>query len=253
MNLLSLNHSVKFAECFEQSSIHRNIKFIVLHHIQANSLQHALDHLYEHKVSAHFIIDEEGNVFELVEEKDIAFHAGISNWAGIEGLNKFSIGIEMVSSDPFNVGFKDIQMHSAIELCHYLAQKYNIMPKNIVGHSDIAYHQDTLLLDRKQDPSHLFDWSFLAKNGIGLFPQITLSKNDDNIMYYPGDKNADIFKIKIRLKNYGYRVFAVNNCYDQEMQVLARVFNRRFNPVKYLQNSDLWFHSSDLILKKICS
>ena len=251
MNLLSLNHSVKFHDCFEQVSGVRNIKFIVLHHIQANSLQHALDQLYEHKVSSHFIIDDDGNVFELVQENDIAYHAGVSYWQGYEGLNKYSIGIEIISKDPFNIGFTEVQMHSVIELSRYLSRKYEILPRNIVGHSDIAFSKESNLLDRKQDPSHLFDWSILADYGIGIFPKISLSKNDDNIIFFPQDLSADIFKIKNRLKNFGYRVSNINNVYDEEMQILARVFNRRFNPQKYLENSDLWYHSSHNILNKL--
>jgi N-acetylmuramoyl-L-alanine amidase len=253
MNLLSLNHSVKFLDCFEQVNIPRKIKFIVIHHIQANSLQHALDQLYDHKVSAHFIIDEDGNVFELVNEKDIAYHAGVSYWQGYESLNKYSIGIELISKDPFHLGFTNYQMNSCVELTRYLLRKYEILARNVVGHSDIAYDKITNLLDRKQDPSHLFDWSILADYGVAILPKITLSKNDDNIIFYPGDSSADIFKIKNRLKNFGYRVSNINNTYDEEMQILARVFNRRFNPQKYQENSDLWYHSSQNILTKISS
>jgi phosphopantothenoylcysteine synthetase/decarboxylase len=41
-----------------------------------------------------------------------------------------------------------------------------------LGHSDIAYNSTCGLLDRKQDPSHLFDWEILAKNNIGLYPKL---------------------------------------------------------------------------------
>ncbi len=251
MNLHSLNKAEKFVDCFTQSNEKRNIKFIVLHHIQGNSLDNALDQLYENKVSCHYLIDDNGNVFELIAEKDIAFHAGKSYWQGIDGLNKFSIGIELISSDPFSIGFNMPQMTACSELCRYLSKKYQITPRNIVGHSDIAYNADTLMLDRKQDPSHLFDWKFLANNEVSIFPKISLNPNDDKIMFYPSDCSADIFKIKNRLRIFGYRINNFNNHYDEEMQILARVFNRRFNPSCYLKNSDSWYHSSQIILNKL--
>ena len=175
MKINILNSALNYPECYESIISPRNIKFLVLHHICANSLIHALDQLFEHKVSAHYIIDEVGNINQMVDEKDIAYHAGVSNWQGIEGLNKYSIGVEFISSDPFVNGFNENQMLSAVKLCSYLIKKYHILPRNIVGHSDIAYDKNTLLLDRKQDPSHLFNWKFLAENKIGIFPEISLN------------------------------------------------------------------------------
>jgi N-acetyl-anhydromuramyl-L-alanine amidase AmpD len=107
------------------------------------------------------------------------------------------------------------------------------------------------MLDRKQDPSHLFNWELLASNDIGIFPKISINSNYDKIMFYPLDCSSDIFKIKNRLKIFGYRVNNFNNHYDEEMQILARVFNRRFNPSCYLKNSDSWYHSSNIILNKL--
>ena len=248
---MNLNHSVKFSQYFDEVFEKRKINFLVLHHIQADSVQHALDQLYNHQVSAHFLIDDQGNVFELVEENNIAYHAGVSYWQGVNGLNKNSIGIELISKEPFQIGFSDMQMDSLVLLCRNLINKYLIPVKNIVGHSDIAYFNDSELLDRKQDPSHLFNWEYLAKNGIGIFPKITNLLYSDRILHSLNDIDPDISRNKLRLKNFGYKITNLSNVFDYEMQSLVRVFNRRFNPKKYQENPDLWYLSSQLILNKL--
>lgn len=248
---MNLNHSVKFSQFYDEVFEVRKINFLVLHHIQANSVQHALDQLYQHQVSAHYLIDDQGNVFELVAENNIAYHAGVSYWQGVNGLNKNSIGIELISKDPFQVGFSEKQMDSLVLLCRNLIHKYSISAKNIVGHSDIAYFNDTELLDRKQDPSHLFNWQYLALNGIGVFPKINNLKDFDRILYSLNDTDPNISRNKLRLKNFGYKITNISNIFDIEMQTLTRIFNRRFNPAKYSQNPDLWYLSSQLILDKL--
>ena len=165
MSSLIIDKSKKFSQFFDQKAEVRKIDFLVLHHIEANSAQHAIDQLLEHKVSSHFVIDEAGNIFELVDENDIAYHAGISHWKGFESLNKNSIGIEFINQSPFKKKFEMLQMQAGVRLIKYLISKYNIQKNNILGHLDIAYHaksdSNPSTLDRKQDPSELFDWQFL--------------------------------------------------------------------------------------------
>ncbi len=221
---MQIYKSKKFSEFFEKSFSPRKIDFLVLHHIEANSVEHAIDQLLEHKVSAHFLVDESGKIFELVDENDIAYHAGISFWRGCNGLNKNSIGIEFINSSPFVKKFEMAQMQAGVELCKYLIAKYGIEARNVVGHSDVAYYdQPIALLDRKQDPSHLFDWKFLAKNGVGIFPEFSAGEK-----FKLQEKNPEIKKIKESLKEFGYRVVNLNDEFDEEMQALTRVFNRRF-------------------------
>ncbi len=229
----------------KQSITKRKIDFLVLHHIQANSAQHAISQLKEHQVSSHFLIDENGEIYELVDENDIAYHAGKSYWRGVDGLNSTSIGIEFINSQPFSQKFKKAQMLAGVELCRYLIEKYKIEPQNVVGHSDIAYFADENgLLDRKQDPSHLFDWKFLAKNNIGIFPVSAKLAFFDRILFKIGDKSEEIAKIKQKLADFGYKVQNFDENFDEEMQALVRVFNRRFNK----KDSGVWLKSSEEIL-----
>jgi N-acetyl-anhydromuramyl-L-alanine amidase AmpD len=239
-----IDKSKKFSDFFTPQNQARVIEHLVLHHVEANSIDHAISQFVEHKVSSHFAIDEAGNIFELVDENDIAYHAGISFWGGVEGLNKSSIGIEFINTSPFAKNFSEAQMISGVMLCKYLKAKYQIADNDIVGHSDIALQG--IFLDRKQDPSHLFNWKFLAQNGVGMFPVVNLQR--DEIMFKMGDCHQKIAVIKKKLEKFGYHVLNFDDNFNQEMQYLARVFNRRFNQESFVFGSDNWYLRSDLIL-----
>lgn len=233
----------------------REIKFLVLHHTQANSAEEAIKLYGQFGVSAHFLIETNGEIFLLVEEENVAYHAGKSFWRGTEGLNSFSIGIEFLSPDPEKIGFSNAQIESGLNLCHYLIKKYPILPSNIVGHSDIAYTPalssiESGLLNRKQDPSHLFPWKFFAENGVGIYPKFFLSK-ENKVLFNQGMQDERIKEIKRKLNQVGYKVNNFNNQFDVEMDNLALVFNRRFNPQRFsidVNNFNLWYLSSQISL-----
>lgn len=241
---MKINKNNKFEAFFDEVKAFRQIDFLVLHHVQAESLDHAIEQFKHHEVSSHFLIDEAGEIFELVEENNIAYHAGISFWNGVDGLNKTSIGVEFINSLPFAKKFSEAQMLSGVQLCKYLAAKYGIKAQNIVGHSDIAYSNKTNYLDRKQDPSHLFDWKFLAENGVGIFPKVLIAEKN---IFELGNKSNEIAEIKRDLKFFGYRVINLNDEFDEEMRALVRIFNRRF----LNKECDIWCNSSQQILKKL--
>ena len=134
-------------------------------------------------------------------------------------------------------------MLAGVDLTSYLINKYNIQSRYVLGHSDIAYNLETGLLDRKQDPSHLFDWEFLAKNNIGLYPKLFLDSAEESLKFELGDENSQIEKIKKNLQEFGYKVMNINNIFDEEMQMLARVFNRHFNNKIDLRSQDLWLRA----------
>lgn len=237
---MQIDKSKKFSQFFEARTEPRKIDFLVLHHIEANSAEHAIEQLLHHQVSAHFLIDESGKIFELVDENDVAYHAGVSFWKGFESLNKNSIGVEFINSSPFTKKFAAAQLIAGAELCKYLVAKYGL---EIVGHSDIAYDKESGFLDRKQDPSHLFDWKFLAENGVGIFPQVFASEEK---LFEFGNKNSEIKSVKENLQKFGYRVMNLSDEFDQEMQALVRVFNRRF----LAKDLDFWCVSSQKILEQ---
>ena len=227
----------------------REIKYLVLHHIASKSSEEAIKMLINHQVSAHFLIDFDGNISELVSPNNIAYHAGISYWQGYDGLNANSIGIEFVNQFPENQPFSQKQLQAGIELLQNLIKKYHILQYNILGHSDIAYFADSQLLNRKQDPSILFDWQLLAKNNIGFFPQI--NSEDDFIKFRFGDCYQEIGNIKYQLFLMGYKVVEFSCVFNIHMQQLATVFNRRFNNITANNSHQHWLNSSSLALCKI--
>jgi N-acetylmuramoyl-L-alanine amidase len=278
MNLSIIDRSKKFSEFFEKKREPRQIEFLVLHHIEAKSVDQALELLKKDQVSAHFLIDESGKIFELVDENDVAYHAGVSFWRGNESLNRNSIGIEFLNSAPFTKKFENLQMQSAIALCQYLMDKYAIPVINVVGHSDVAYYpvpypvpqrgEDEGFgpssgeenkkavvkahhLDRKQDPSHLFDWKLLAKQGVGFFPEISLPANQDKILFKFGDRSEEIKAFKEALSKFGYYVINTSDEFDYATKHLVLFFNRRFNPQKFAENSDVWYLSSQMLLDEL--
>jgi N-acetylmuramoyl-L-alanine amidase len=144
-----------------------DIDTLVLHYTGMPDAEAAIDRLCDPKakVSAHYLVEENGTIWRLVPETQRAFHAGLSCWEGVHDLNAVSIGIEIV-----NPGhewgyrrFPETQMAALEALCRNLISRHAIPPHRIVGHSDIAP-------ERKVDPGELFDWPRLASAGIGIWP-----------------------------------------------------------------------------------
>lgn len=141
---------------------------LVLHYTGMPSGRAAIDRLCDPaaKVSSHYVVEEDGTVWQLVPEARRAFHAGISHWRGLTGLNATSIGIEIVNPG-HEWGYRDfpaLQMAAVCDLCLGILDRHRAIPPwSVVAHSDIAP-------DRKQDPGERFDWPGLAANGVGLWP-----------------------------------------------------------------------------------
>ena len=72
------------------------IDMIVLHAV-AYDIEEAIKSFCDNEVSSHYIVAEDGEIWQLVGEKRRARHAGVSYWQGIEDVNSHSIGIEFCS------------------------------------------------------------------------------------------------------------------------------------------------------------
>ncbi len=146
----------------------QTIDMLVLHYTGMPTAREALDRLCDAqaKVSAHYVVDEDGTIYQLVAEENRAWHAGVSAWRGHSNINQRSIGIEIVNRGhefgyhPFPVE----QMKSVAALCKGVVSRHAIPKRNVVGHSDVAP-------TRKEDPGELFDWKMLATQKIGLWPR----------------------------------------------------------------------------------
>jgi AmpD protein len=107
------------------------------------------------QVSAHFLIERDGVVTQFVSCQDRAWHAGVSRFAGREGCNDFSLGIELEGTD--ELPFSDAQYVALAALTRLLQEAYPaITEERICGHSDIAP-------GRKTDPGPAFDWARLRR------------------------------------------------------------------------------------------
>lgn len=186
-----------------------DIRFLVLHYTGMRTGEEALARLCnpEAKVSAHYVVEEDGRVFALVPETRRAWHAGVSSWRGVERLNDCSIGIEIVNpGHEFGYRpFPEVQMQAVVQLCKEILARHAIPPQNVVGHSDIAPA-------RKEDPGELFDWARLAAAGIGRFPPSI------------PPAGADMKLEPQRLAQLGYTLA------DVPLQAVIRAFQRRYLP-----------------------
>ncbi|HQT68516.1 MAG TPA: N-acetylmuramoyl-L-alanine amidase [Acetobacteraceae bacterium] len=180
------------------------IDHLVLHYTGMTSAEAAIARLCDaaSNVSAHYVIDEDGAVHCLVDERMRAWHAGVSYWRGVRALNDRSIGIEIVNpGHEFGYRpFPPVQMQAVLEVCQGILARHAIPARNIVAHSDIAP-------DRKQDPGELFPWAWLAAQRVGLW---------SDALGVAGDVRDDLGAI-------GYDV-------TLPMPLVIAAFQRRFAP-----------------------
>jgi N-acetylmuramoyl-L-alanine amidase len=185
------------------------ITMIVLHYTGMQDAESAIRRLTDPvaKVSAHYLIAEDGTVLQMVDEAKRAWHAGQSHWRGITDVNSASVGIEMVNpGHEFGYRpFPEQQIDALLPLVAAIKERYDIGRGDVVGHSDIAPK-------RKQDPGELFPWERLAKLRLAL-PRPTRNLMD------PGWTEGGFL---LALERFGYDVS------DKLAALVA--FQRRFRP-----------------------
>ncbi len=188
------------------------VSYLVLHYTGMQTAAAAVARLRDPvaRVSSHYVVDEDGTVYALVDEAMRAWHAGISFWRGVRRLNDGSIGIEIVNPghEWGYRAFPEAQMLAVRDLCGEILARHPIPARNVVGHSDIAP-------DRKQDPGELFPWEWLAANGVGLWTDAVAAS---------GDITADLAAI-------GYDT-------SLEPRDLITAFQRRFLPMHLSGEAD---------------
>jgi N-acetylmuramoyl-L-alanine amidase len=186
------------------------VDVLVLHYTEMaldDSLKALRDDRRPNRVSAHYVLAEDGTVYRLVPEDRIAWHAGRSHWRGHEALNGTSIGIEIVNLHGDRHDYPEVQIAALIELCHGIIGRHPaIEPRNVVGHSDIAPK-------RKDDPGLRFPWAKLAASGIGLWPRRDAAP-------LGGD-------IQVALQRFGYPPPV-----DVTTADIVASFQRRFRPAR---------------------
>lgn len=202
---------------YNHRASHASIEYLIYHYTAcdlATSLKILCDDTSNNPVSAHYLIDENGDTYQLVDEEKRAWHAGKSFWEGWEDINSWSIGIELVNPGhgPSYRPFPKSQMEALASLSLYLIDRYKIEPWHILGHSDVAP-------TRKVDPGELFDWTWLASQGIGVMPVLETRFETD----------YSLTKIQELLNLYGYKIQSLENN-EEYIQAVLRAFQMHFTP-----------------------
>jgi len=198
----------------------------VLHYTGMESAEAALEWLMreESKVSAHYLIDEDGRITQMVAEERRAWHAGQSLWDGETDLNSCSIGIEIHNPghDFDYPDFLDLQMRGVEALCLDILGRHAIRPDRVLAHSDIAP-------GRKRDPGEKFDWQRLASAGIGLWVEPAPLDSDAGLG--PGDEGEKVAALQNALQEYGYGV-ELTTTYGTGLEKVIEAFQRHFRTAR---------------------
>ncbi|MGC6476520.1 MAG: N-acetylmuramoyl-L-alanine amidase [Parvibaculales bacterium] len=199
------------------------VDMIVLHYTNMVSAAAALARLCDPqaKVSAHYLIDEAGAIFKLVEEEQRAWHAGVAYWQGERDINACSIGIELAHQGPDENGlcapFPSLQMQALVALLQDIKTRHEIPSARFLGHSDVAPA-------RKIDPGEAFDWQWLAQQGFGLYSTVSpMGKTPLKLC----DQGQSVAALRHALADFGYELPA-SDIYDESTQIVVSAFQRHY-------------------------
>lgn len=168
-------------------------RYLVFHYTAGKSATSSINWLTnpESKASAHIVLGRDGSMTQLAPFNVKTWHAGMSHWDGLSGLNSYAIGIEMENAGPLTkVGgkyqawfgtlydedqviyarhrldgeprwwhaYSEAQIQRALELAQLLVRRYDL--KDVIGHDDIAP-------DRKRDPGPAFPLEHVRASVLG--------------------------------------------------------------------------------------
>ncbi len=179
----------------------------------------------ESQVSSHYLVEDNGDIFQLVPESQRAWHAGISSWMGEADLNSASVGVEIVNigHDGGLPDFPSRQINAVISLCRDIASRWEIEPWRILGHSDIAP-------GRKFDPGEKFPWDQLYTAGVGHWRDPPPPDFPGGVLR-PGEKGPRVAALRQQLAGFGYGL-GPGDEYDAETEQVVLAFQRHFRPQK---------------------
>lgn len=231
------------------------IDMLVLHYTGMEDGPSALARmrLEEAQVSSHYMVDDNGDVYQLVPEEMRAWHAGRSSWQGDLDLNSRSIGIEIVNGG-HNIPLADgtvppytrAQIDAVIELSRDILSRNDIPQHRIVGHSDIAP-------DRKIDPGEHFPWAELAARGVGLWPVMPDEADVQEQAHRFPTITADtdelvVARLQDQLRIIGYGI-EMSGQYDELTGQVVSAFQRRWNQAFVTGIAD---PLTQILVEKVC-
>lgn len=199
-------------------------EILLLHYTGMVSGEAALRRLSgaEGEVSSHYLVEEDGRVFQLVPESRRAWHAGVSWWRGRDDVNSRSIGIEIVNPGHEHGyrAFPPAQVAAVIELCRDCVARWSIAPQSVLAHSDVAPA-------RKEDPGELFPWDQLFAAGVGHWTEP--SKATGGRFLAMGDSGQPVEAYQGLLATYGYSQ-EISGTFDEATRFNTFAFQRHFRP-----------------------
>ena len=203
------------------------ISLLILHYTGMETGEAALERMTDAdaKVSAHYMVEEDGRIFQLVDEERRAWHAGLSEWQGETNINSCSIGIEIVNGGhdhPNDDGslpeFPDVQINAVIALSKDIMKRHGDL--TVLGHSDIAPA-------RKIDPGENFPWKGLAAAGLGFWPDVQI--DDHRILFESGMRDRGVAILQSGLAHIGYGA-RVTGVMDEDTGLIVEALQRRYRP-----------------------
>ena len=222
----------------------KKITYLIYHYTGMSSEKRAIERLTNKnsKVSCHYFIKKNGQIINMVPDKFIAWHAGVSKWKNHNNLNDKSIGVEIQNSGHSGKyeEYSSKQIKSLLILSKILKKKYNLKSKNFLGHSDIAPN-------RKRDPGEKFPWKYLANYKIGIwnnlpkkylkFRNVKVSIKEKKYFYlylkkigYCTKKKVKNSKSVIKAFQRRFRSKTINGKIDKEcLEISKNLIKRGFN------------------------
>jgi N-acetylmuramoyl-L-alanine amidase len=179
------------------------------------------------RVSSHYLVYEDGRLFQLVDESKRAWHAGRGTWDGESDMNSCSIGIEIANGGhDFGLpDFPEVQIETVMTLVRQLMERHGLDRQHVIGHSDVAP-------SRKPDPGEKFPWKRFAQAGLAIWPEPGAGDGDETVIFDTLDlTDAGIATIQESLSVIGYGLL-VNGTYDLVLKDIIRAFQRRFRQTK---------------------
>ncbi|MCS6627213.1 N-acetylmuramoyl-L-alanine amidase [Roseibacterium beibuensis] len=200
---------------------------LVLHYTGMRTADEAVDRLRdpEARVSAHYVVDEDGSILRLVAEERRAWHAGKGAWQGETDCNAASIGVEIVNPG-HEFGYREFpeaQIAAVISLVSDIRTRWTIPDARIIAHSDLAP-------DRKQDPGELFPWKRLASLGHGLWFEPAHERIAAlGAPLAVGDEGLGVIVLRAGLHRLGYGLQPGGD-YDEATKLTVAAFQRHWRP-----------------------
>ena len=223
-----IDHSLK------AKSQDSRVQFLILH-FTSDTWETSVKTLTGDNVSSHYLVrDNPVKVYQLVDENQRAYHAGLSFWQGQTQLNAASIGIEIQNlgdtQGPKGIEYHEYpkaQIDAVIALVKDIVARHHIRPDRILGHSDIAPQ-------RKVDPGPTFPWKRLADEGLIPWPKaeaVALRRK----AFEAAPPDMAWFQAKLAMSGFGLQQTGL---LDPETRQVLSVFQMKYRPTDYAGNPD---------------